>query len=62
MVTFNAVKSRHIDSGVKRSESNRLQMGADDMSWVNSRILAAINLLKAVYPKLGLEQTINKEA
>lgn len=62
MVTFNAVKSRHIDSGMKRSESNRLQMGADDMSWVNSRILAAINLLKAVYPKLGLEQTINKEA
>lgn len=62
MVTMNAVKSAHIDSGIKRSESNRMQMGADDMNWVNGRILAPINLLKTIYPKLGLEQTINKEA
>lgn len=61
-VLQNASKSTHIDSGIKRSESNRLQMGSDGLSWVTGRALAPINLLKYLYPKLELEQTYAKDA
>lgn len=61
-VLFNAPKSMHLDSGLKRTESNRLQMGDDGLTWVNARILAPINLIKSVYPKIDLEQSIKKDA
>lgn len=59
-VQYNAIKSSHIDAGLKRSESNRMQMGDEEMGWINQRILASINLVIAIFPRMNLNQTENK--
>lgn len=60
-VLQNAVKSTHIDSGLKRSESNRLQMGKPGLEWVNGKIIAPVNLIKKLYPRLGIDQIAKED-
>lgn len=60
-VLQNAVKSTHIDSGLKRSESNRLQMGKPGLEWVNGKVIAPVNLIKKLYPRLGIDQIAKED-
>ena len=58
-VALNAPKSAHIDSGSARSLSDRIQMGAEGLTWVNRNIAASVRILATLYPALQLKNEEN---
>lgn len=54
--------SLHIDQGAKRSESDTIRLENTDLKWVDSRVMALVNLYAAEFPALHLITTEDKTA
>lgn len=61
LVTVGMEPSSHIDIGRKRSEADSLRIASKENEWINSYVMARVNVISANFPALGLT-TIDKKA